>query len=88
MKRLAIVALLALVALGAAACPINHWTARQELAEQGYTEIYFGEVPGEPAKTTFFARRAEDVCSGVVDLSSAVADVRSRCRAPGATAGH
>ncbi len=88
MKRLGCAALLLLVVLVTTACPINHWTARQELSEQGYTEIYFGEVPHEEDQRTWFARRGDDVCSGIIDLAGSPPEVQGRCRPAGGGAGH
>ena len=64
-------------------CPINHWSERRVLEDQGYEEIYFGEVPGEPKQSTFFARRAGQVCTGIIDMSGEEPQIRGRCRPPG-----
>ena len=65
--RLSLLAALVAVAL-LSACNWTHWSARQELREEGYTRIAFGEDPGEPDHHVFTARRGDAHCSGIVIL--------------------
>lgn len=88
MKPLWSLLLLAVVVLSTAACPIHHWSARQELEEEGFEEIYFGEMPGEPQEHPFYARRRGQLCSGIVDLSESEPRIESHCRPLGSSSGH
>ena len=80
MKTLLSLLLLVLLVPSTMACPVHHWSARQELEEEGYEEISFGEVPGEEDEHVFFARRGGSVCSGLVDLTGDAPRIDSTCR--------
>jgi hypothetical protein len=79
MKSLLSVTVAALLLTMFTACPINNWSARQVLWDQGYNDIYFGEVPDDENQYAFFARRGEEHCSGIVDIGGSEPVIRAHC---------
>ncbi len=88
-KTLLTMVVTGLILLATAGCPINHWSARQELWEEGYSDVMFGHVPDEEAdEHPFFAKRGNNVCSGIITLGDAEPTIVSNCYAMASHAGH